>query len=66
MQKPDRVITLKGTRQVGAMTSGERGTLVTVGVAANAIGNSVPPIFIFPRKNFRVIIAIYFIISFVI
>lgn len=63
MQKPDRVITLKGTRQVGAMTSGERGTLVTVGVAVNAIGNSVPPIFIFPRKNFRVMILNYYLCS---
>lgn len=38
---------------MGSMTSGERGTLVTLAIAVNAVGNTVPPIFIFPRKNFR-------------
>ncbi|KAJ8375858.1 hypothetical protein SKAU_G00064380 [Synaphobranchus kaupii] len=35
------------------MTSGERGSLVTVVAAVNAQGNMIPPMFIFPRKNFR-------------
>lgn len=52
-QKPSRVIAVKGTKQVGAITSQERGTLVTVCLAVNAIGNAVPPFFVFPRKNFQ-------------
>lgn len=53
VQKPVKVVAEKGTRQVGALTSGERGTLVTVALAVNAIGNSVPPIFIFPRLRYK-------------
>lgn len=52
-QKPSRVITVKGTKQVGSITSQERGTLVTVCLAVNAIGNAVPAFFVFPRKNFQ-------------
>lgn len=50
---PEKIIATKGVRQIGAMTSGERGTLVTVAVAINALGNSVPPFFVFPRKRFH-------------
>ena len=54
VQKPDRVIARKGIKQVGAVTSAERGTLVTIALAVNGIGNSTPsPIFVFPRKNFK-------------
>ncbi|XP_072401074.1 uncharacterized protein [Diabrotica undecimpunctata] len=53
VQKPSKVVAEKGTRQVGALTSGERGTLVTIALAVNAIGNSIPPIFIFPRKRYK-------------
>jgi len=35
------------------MTSDERGTLVTICCAVNAIGNAVPPLFVFPRVNFK-------------
>ncbi|GBP41997.1 hypothetical protein EVAR_33801_1 [Eumeta japonica] len=49
IQKPDRVVTRCGTRQVGALTSAERGTLVTLAFAANALGNVIPPMFVFPR-----------------
>ena len=35
------------------MTSGEKGSLVTMCDAVSAIGNSVPPMFIFPRQNFK-------------
>ena len=31
----------------------ERGALVTMALAVSAIGNSVPPYFIFPRVNFK-------------
>lgn len=53
VQKPAKIIAKKGVKQVGAVTSGERGTLVTMCLAINASGNSVPPMFIFPRKNYR-------------
>lgn len=53
VHKPGRIISLKGSKQVGKMTSGERGILVTVCCSVNALGNSIPPFMIFPRKNFK-------------
>ncbi|XP_039751300.1 uncharacterized protein LOC120627373 [Pararge aegeria] len=53
VQKPDRVIARRGQKQVSAMTSAERGTLVTIALAGNALGNHIPPMFIFPRKRFN-------------
>lgn len=53
VQKPNKVIAKKGVKQVGAITSQERGTLVTACVAVNALGNSVPPMFIFPLKRYH-------------
>ncbi|KAJ8963741.1 hypothetical protein NQ314_005410 [Rhamnusium bicolor] len=49
VQKPDRIVAKRGMRQVGA----ERGTFVTVTIAVNAIGNSTPPMFIFPRLRYQ-------------
>ncbi|KAK3762513.1 hypothetical protein RRG08_017235 [Elysia crispata] len=51
--KSSRVVAKTGTRSVGRVVSAERGTLVTLVCAINAIGNSVPPMFIFPRKTYR-------------
>lgn len=45
------VISLKGKRQVGALTSAERGALVTAVLCMSAGGIFVPPLMIFPRKN---------------
>ncbi|XP_065642270.1 uncharacterized protein LOC136073908 [Hydra vulgaris] len=53
VQQPKKVIAKKGLKQVGAITSAEIGTLVTLACTINAIGNSSPPFFIFPRKNFK-------------
>ena len=53
VQKPGNVVAAHGVRQVGSITSGERGQLVTVTYAVNAAGSVVPPLFIFPRKNFK-------------
>lgn len=50
---PPKVLGPKGTKQVGSMTSSERGTNVTMIAAVNAIGNSVPPMLIFPRVNYK-------------
>lgn len=49
VHKPSKIISEKGQRQVSKATSGERGQTVTVCCAINAAGNSVPPVFIFPR-----------------
>uniref|UniRef100_A0A1B0D8L0 DDE-1 domain-containing protein n=1 Tax=Phlebotomus papatasi TaxID=29031 RepID=A0A1B0D8L0_PHLPP len=35
------------------ITSSERGTLITVALAVNAAGNSIPPFFIFPRVKYH-------------
>lgn len=35
------------------MAAAERGELVTVCCTVNAVGNALPPVFIFPRKNFK-------------
>ena len=50
---PPKVIAGKGIKQVGQMTSGERGKLVTIISAVNAGGNTVPPLLVFPRKFFK-------------
>lgn len=51
--KPNKIVAAKGKRNVGAMTSGERGTNVTVVTAVSACGNTVPAMFVFPRKNYK-------------
>lgn len=52
VQKPNKIIAAKGVKQVGAITSHERSILITVCVAVNALGNSVPPMIIFPLKRY--------------
>lgn len=51
VQKSDEIVTERGTGQADALTSAERGNLllVTIMCAVNAIGNFIPPVFIFPR-----------------
>lgn len=51
--KHTKVIGLKGKKQVGALTTAERGSLITVVLCMNANGHYVPPMMIFPRKNFK-------------
>ena len=51
--KPAKVIAPKGKKQVGTLTSGERGELVTTVVCMSASGHYVPPFFIFPRARMR-------------
>jgi len=53
VQKPERVIAGKGCKQVGRMTSAERGMLVTACCCANAIGNVIPPFLVYPRVHFK-------------
>ena len=52
VQKPSSVVGPRGAKQIGPLTSGERGTLVTMCAAVSATGNTVPPMFVFPRVKF--------------
>jgi hypothetical protein len=40
-------------KQIGTVKAAERGSLVTVAVAGSSSGNSIPPFFVFTRKNVR-------------
>ena len=53
VQNPASVVTEKGKKQVGAITSAERGELVTVVYTVSAIGSVVPPLFIFTRVHYK-------------
>jgi hypothetical protein len=53
LHRPQNIIEEKGCKQVGQITSAERGALVTMNGAVNAIGNSIPPFLIFPRVNYK-------------
>ncbi|KAF0765830.1 DDE-1 domain-containing protein [Aphis craccivora] len=54
VQNPFKIVAQKGKKQIGAITSAERGTLVTMTcLAVSAVGNAIPPMFIFPRVNFK-------------
>ena len=48
---PRKIIAKKGAKQVGKMTSGEKGKTVTTVCCMSAGGTYVPPFLIFPRKN---------------
>lgn len=47
---PEEIIARKGRKQIGSITSGERGVLVTVCLAVGANGTLIPPFFVFPRQ----------------
>ncbi|XP_046388449.1 uncharacterized protein LOC124157622 [Ischnura elegans] len=49
--KPSKVLALRGRKQVGSLSSAERGILVTVETCMSASGNFMPPMFVFPRKR---------------
>ena len=53
VSKPSKVVAEKGNNQVGAVTSAGRCSLVALAHAINALGNSIPPMFIFPRVHFH-------------
>ncbi|XP_071638428.1 tigger transposable element-derived protein 6-like [Temnothorax longispinosus] len=53
VHNPPNVIAPKGQKQVGQVTSGERGTLVTACGIISANGNSIPPYMVFPRVHFK-------------
>ncbi|KAJ8921728.1 hypothetical protein NQ315_010638 [Exocentrus adspersus] len=47
--KPSKILSLKGKKQVGVLSSAERGTLVTAEICFKAIGSYIPPLLICPR-----------------
>lgn len=53
VQKPQKIFASKGRKQVGAITSAERGTHTTVVCCMSALGVFIPPALIFSRKNFK-------------
>ncbi|CAH2085301.1 unnamed protein product [Euphydryas editha] len=50
--KPPKILSSCGKRQVGLISSVERGVLTTVVCCCNAAGSFLPPFFIFKRKRF--------------
>ncbi|XP_065664530.1 uncharacterized protein LOC136086178 [Hydra vulgaris] len=48
-----KIVAAKGKRNVGALTSVKRGTNVTIATTVSASGNTVPPMFVFPHKNYK-------------
>jgi hypothetical protein len=53
VQRPSKIVAGRGIKQVGQVTSAERGTLVTLCCAVSAVGNALPPFSVFPRVYFR-------------
>ncbi|KAJ8912429.1 hypothetical protein NQ315_006095 [Exocentrus adspersus] len=53
VQEAGKVVAMTGQRQVGQITSSERGALITMCGAINANGNNIPPLLIFRRKFFK-------------
>ncbi|KAJ8915953.1 hypothetical protein NQ315_016629 [Exocentrus adspersus] len=47
--KPSKILSLQGKKQVGVLSSAERGTLVTAEIYFDTIGSFIPPLLICPR-----------------
>lgn len=54
LQAP-KVITMAGTKQVGQVVSADRAELVTFCGIINAVGNTVPPVYVFPRAKNKLV-----------
>ncbi|XP_063924691.1 uncharacterized protein LOC135138643 [Zophobas morio] len=52
-KRPQKILATKGRKQVGALSSAERGQHLIVVCCMNAMGTFVPPAFIFPRKRMK-------------
>lgn len=53
--KPNKIVAKKGVKQVGSVTSAERGEQVTVAAAISAQGTFIPPMIIFHEKISKII-----------
>lgn len=54
--KIPKVIGAKGKKQIGALTSAERGSLISLCLCMSAVGDFVPPLLIFPRKKMNILL----------
>ncbi|GFR64738.1 transposase [Elysia marginata] len=52
VHKVSKVLAPKGLKRMGQVTSAERGELVTLCAIVSAVGQALPPVFIFRRMNF--------------
>ena len=50
---PSKIIGKRGKKQIGCLSSAERGELVTSVICMSATGTFVPPLLIFPRVRFK-------------
>lgn len=53
VQKPGKILASRGKKQIGVITSAERGSLVTMCNVISAAGQALPPVYIFPRVHFK-------------
>lgn len=53
VQKTSKVLARKGKKQVGTLTSAERGIHVTAVCCCNSVGQFIPPALIYPRKIYN-------------
>jgi hypothetical protein len=51
--KPSRILARRGKKRVSALTSAERGKLITAAICMSAAGNYVPPMLIWPRLRMK-------------
>lgn len=51
VQDPGKIVTQRGQKRVGSITSGERGKTVTAVCAVSATGVYLPPMFIYSRQR---------------
>lgn len=47
------IIGLKGKKQIGVLSSAERGSLITIVCSMNATGSFIPPLIVFPSKKIQ-------------
>jgi len=52
-QKSQKIVARKGKKNVGILSSAERGKTVTVVCCVSASGNYIPPMFVYPRVRVR-------------
>lgn len=48
-----KILAPKSQKQVGQIVSAERGELMTFGAIISASGNTIPPLFVFPRVHYK-------------
>ncbi|XP_025829864.1 uncharacterized protein LOC112904326 [Agrilus planipennis] len=48
-----KILAMKGRKQVGSLSSAERGQTITVEICFNAAGTYMPPLMIFPRQRMK-------------